>query len=53
MLAQNDAAVLIGDAALKFMEQHELPECGKAERVPEDMARNRWRYSTWLNAGSF
>jgi chorismate dehydratase len=26
MLATNDAAVLIGDAALKFSEQHELPE---------------------------
>ena len=37
MLAQNDAALLIGDPALKFMEQHERPEAEKqqADKIME------------------
>ena len=56
MLAQNDAAVLIGDAALKFMEQNELPDAEKQKSLlkagPEplqvfDLAE-RWKFLTGL-----
>ena len=56
MLAQNDAAVLIGDAALKFMEEHEQPNADKQRALlkygPEplevfDLAE-RWKFLTGL-----
>jgi len=56
MLAQNDAAVLIGDAALKFMEEHERPNADKQRTLlkygPEplevfDLAE-RWKFLTGL-----
>ena len=56
MLAQNDAAVLIGDAALKFIEQHEHPNAEKQKAFlkygPEplevfDLAE-RWKFLTGL-----
>jgi chorismate dehydratase len=56
MLAQNDAAVLIGDAALKFMEEHERPDADKQRALlkygPEplevfDLAE-RWKFLTGL-----
>ena len=56
MLAQNDAAVLIGDAALKFMEEHERPNADKQRALlkygPEplevfDLAE-RWKFLTGL-----
>jgi chorismate dehydratase len=56
MLAQHDAAVLIGDAALKFIEQHERPDAEKQKaflrRGPEplevfDLAE-RWKFLTGL-----
>jgi chorismate dehydratase len=56
MLAQSDAALLIGDNALKFMEEHELPNIEKQKSLvrlgPEplqvfDLAE-RWRFLTGL-----
>jgi chorismate dehydratase len=56
MLAQNDAAVLIGDAALKFMEEHEQPDAEKQRPLlkagPQplevfDLAE-RWKFLTGL-----
>lgn len=56
MLAQNDAALLIGDHALKFMQDHELPNIEKQKPLvrlgPEplqvfDLAE-RWRSLTGL-----
>jgi len=56
MLARCDAAVLIGDAALKFMEQHERPDAEKQKALlrygPEplevfDLAE-RWKFLTGL-----
>ena len=56
MLAQHDAAVLIGDAALKFIEQHERPDAEKQKaflrKGPEplevfDLAE-RWKFLTGL-----
>jgi chorismate dehydratase len=56
MLARCDAAVLIGDAALKFMEQHEQPDAEKQKGLlrygPEplevfDLAE-RWKFLTGL-----
>jgi chorismate dehydratase len=56
MLAQNDAALLIGDPALKFMEQHERPEAERQKAFirlgPEpievfDLAE-RWKFLTGL-----
>ena len=56
MLAQSDAAVLIGDPALKFMEEHERPEAARQKAFlrlgPEplqvfDLAE-RWRFLTGL-----
>lgn len=56
MLAQCDAAVLIGDAALKFIEQHEQPDAEKQKaylkRGPEPLAvfdlAERWKFLTGL-----
>ena len=56
MLAQNDAAVLIGDAALKFIEQHELPNAETQTAFlrygPEPLAvfdlAERWKFLTGL-----
>jgi chorismate dehydratase len=56
MLAQCDAAVLIGDAALKFMEQHEQPDAEKQKAFlkygPEPLAvfdlAERWKFLTGL-----
>lgn len=56
MLAQNDAAVLIGDAALKFIAENELPDAEKERAFlkngPEplqvfDLAE-RWKFLTGL-----
>jgi chorismate dehydratase len=56
MLAQSDAAVLIGDAALKFMQEHELPNEERQKAFikygPEpievfDLAE-RWKFLTGL-----
>ena len=56
MLSQNDAAVLIGDAALKFMEENERPDAAKQKAFlkygPEplevfDLAE-RWKFLTGL-----
>ena len=56
MLAENDAALLIGDPALKFMEQHERPDAEKQKAFlrlspepPEvfDLAE-RWKFLTGL-----
>ena len=56
MLAQNDAAVLIGDAALKFMEENERPDAEKQKALlkagPQplevfDLAE-RWKFLTGL-----
>ena len=56
MLAQNDAAVLIGDAALKFMEENEQPDAEKQKALlkagPQplevfDLAE-RWKFLTGL-----
>ena len=56
MLAQADAAVLIGDTALKFMEKHERPDAEKQKAFlrygPEplevfDLAE-RWKFLTGL-----
>jgi chorismate dehydratase len=56
MLAQSDAALLIGDHALKFMAMHELPDIEKQKSLvrlgPEpvqvfDLAE-RWRFLTGL-----
>lgn len=56
MLAQSDAAVLIGDAALRFMEQHERPDaerqkaflrCGPEPLEVFDLAE-RWKFLTGL-----
>jgi chorismate dehydratase len=56
MLAQSDAAVLIGDAALKFIEQNERPDAEKQKAYlklgPEplqvfDLAE-RWKFLTGL-----
>ena len=56
MLAQSDAAVLIGDAALKFMKENELPNAEKQKAFlkygPEplqvfDLAE-RWKFLTGL-----
>lgn len=56
MLAQNDAAVLIGDAALKFIEENERPDAEKQKALlrlgPEplevfDLAE-RWKFLTGL-----
>ena len=56
MLAQNDAAVLIGDTALKFMKENELPNAEKQKAFlrygPEplevfDLAE-RWKFLTGL-----
>jgi chorismate dehydratase len=56
MLAQNDAAVLIGDAALKFIEQNERPNAEKQKAFlklgPEPLAvfdlAERWKFLTGL-----
>jgi chorismate dehydratase len=56
MLAQNDAALLIGDTALKFMEENERPDAEKQKALlkkgPEplevfDLAE-RWKFLTGL-----
>jgi chorismate dehydratase len=56
MLAQNDAAVLIGDAALKFIQENDLPNAEKEKAFlrygPEplevfDLAE-RWKFLTGL-----
>lgn len=56
MLAEHDAAVVIGDAALKFMEQHERPDAEKQRPMlrmgPQplevfDLAE-RWKFLTGL-----
>jgi chorismate dehydratase len=56
MLSQNDAAVLIGDAALKFIQENELPDAEKEKAFlrygPEplqvfDLAE-RWKFLTGL-----
>jgi chorismate dehydratase len=56
MLAQNDAAVLIGDPALKFIEEHDRPNAEKQkaflQKGPEplevfDLAE-RWKFLTGL-----
>jgi predicted solute-binding protein len=56
MLAQNDAAVLIGDAALKFIAQHDLPNAETQTAFlrygPEPLAvfdlAERWKFLTGL-----
>lgn len=56
MLAQSDAAVLIGDRALKFMELHELPDAEKQKallRLGSEPLQvfdlvERWRFLTGL-----
>lgn len=56
MLAENDAAVIIGDAALKFMEEHERPDAEKQKAWlkygPEPLAVfdlvERWKFLTGL-----
>jgi len=56
MLAQNDAALLIGDNALKFMEQNDLPDAERQKPLLRlgseplevfDLAE-RWRFLTGL-----
>src|SRR5438067_1252144 len=56
MLSQSDAALLIGDNALKFMEQHELPNIDNQKALVRlgaepleifDLAE-RWRFLTGL-----
>jgi len=56
MLSQSDAALLIGDNALKFMEQHELPNIDNqkglvrlgAEPLEVFDLAERWRFLTGL-----
>jgi chorismate dehydratase len=56
MLAQSDAAVIIGDNALKFMEDHELPDADKQRAYlkygPQPLAvfdlAERWKMLTGL-----
>lgn len=56
MLAQSDAAMLIGDHALKFMEDHERPEAARQKAFlrlgPEPLQVfdlvERWRFLTGL-----